>query len=78
MIINTKYADAHNYSLRFYVDEDVPFIACHGKNALMGELRKVTLPQFDQNYALSFSRNEKDVLTRELSKVQSLLLLFAF
>lgn len=32
---NTRYADAHNYSLRFYVDEDVPFVAKHGKNALM-------------------------------------------
>jgi len=38
---NTAYADLFNYSLRFYIDEKVPFVAAHGKNAMMGELRKV-------------------------------------
>jgi hypothetical protein len=38
---NAAYADLHNYSLRFYIDEDVPYVAHHGKNAMMGELRKV-------------------------------------
>jgi len=38
---NAAYADLFNYSLRFYIDEDVPFIASHPKNAMMGELRKV-------------------------------------
>jgi hypothetical protein len=39
--INTAYANRYNYSLRLYIDEDVPFIMRHGKNALAGELRKV-------------------------------------
>jgi hypothetical protein len=38
---NAAYADLYNYSLRFYIDEDVPYIASHPKNAMMGELRKV-------------------------------------
>jgi len=38
---NTAYADLFNYSLRFYTDEKVPFVAAHGKNTMMGELRKV-------------------------------------
>lgn len=38
---NSAYADRFNYSLRFYIDEEVPFVAAHGRNAMMGELRKV-------------------------------------
>ena len=38
---NAAYADKHGYALRFYVDEEVPFVMKHGKNALMGELRKI-------------------------------------
>jgi hypothetical protein len=39
--INAKFADKYGYSLRFYIDEEVPFIMRHGKNAMMGELRKI-------------------------------------
>ena len=39
--VNAKFADKYGYSLRFYVDEEVPFLMRHGKNAMMGELRKI-------------------------------------
>lgn len=38
---NTKYADANGYALRVYIDEDIPFVMKHSKNALQGELRKI-------------------------------------
>jgi hypothetical protein len=39
--VNAKYADANGYSLRLYIDEDIPFVMRHSKNALQGELRKI-------------------------------------
>jgi len=39
--VNSKYADQHEYSLRMYIDDDIPFIMKHEKNSLAGELRKL-------------------------------------
>eukprot|EP00614_Pseudopedinella_elastica_P021206 CAMPEP_0172624734 /NCGR_PEP_ID=MMETSP1068-20121228/138929_1 /TAXON_ID=35684 /ORGANISM="Pseudopedinella elastica, Strain CCMP716" /LENGTH=543 /DNA_ID=CAMNT_0013433793 /DNA_START=182 /DNA_END=1810 /DNA_ORIENTATION=+ len=41
LTLNTAYADEHNYALRWYEDEEVPFLARWGKNAVEGELRKI-------------------------------------
>lgn len=39
--MNAQYADLNGYGLRLYIDDDIPFLQRHNKNALMGELRKV-------------------------------------
>lgn len=41
VVLNTVYADFYQYALRMYIDEDVPFIMRHRKNAMQGELRKI-------------------------------------